>query len=342
MNIARPRSLTVAALALAALTPVIASAHHSRSEYSDEIGELVGELVRVHWRNPHAGLDVRIVNDAGDKEVWRIETFGSPNLFSRMGVKREHFTVGERITVAGQASTRRPRYMLGLNVLFESGMEAVLNATILPRWSEYHVGGADQSDVDLTTKVDAAAENLGLYRVWSIAGRQVGTRRHFAYSEAAQAAMDAWDPLTSPVARCETPGMPLPMYQPLAFVFMDNGATAHLQMEYFGVERTIHLANGADPETQPASPVGYSVGHWEDSTLVVETTHIDYPYFNQGGAPQSEDVRVIERFALSDDQSELALQVTIIDPLTFTEPAVAERLYVALGAPFLVLDCTVF
>ena len=31
-----------------------------------------------------------------------------------------------------------------------------------------------------------------------------------------------------------------------------------------------------------------------------------------------------------------------MDPVTFTEPASYERLYVALGAPFIVLDCTVF
>ena len=56
----------------------------------------------------------------------------------------------------------------------------------------------------------------------------------------------------------------------------------------------------------------------------------------------SEDVKVVERFALNEDQTELAFQMTIVDPLTFTEPAIHERLYVALGAEFLVLDCTVF
>ena len=35
----------------------------------------------------------------------------------------------------------------------------------------------------------------------------------------------------------------------------------------------------------------------------------------------SEDVKVVERFALNEDQTELAFQITIVDPLTFTEPA---------------------
>lgn len=330
------------ALFAALLLPAITIAHHSRSEFTDEVTEIEGELVRVNWRNPHAGLDVRLVNEVGEEELWRVETFGSPNLFSRMGVEREYFNVGERVTVAGRASTRRPRYFLGLNVLFESGMEAVLSATIPPRWSDYHVGGVDQSDIDLSNKVDAASENLGIFRNWSIAGRQVETRRHFPYTEGARAAMAAWDPVTAPVARCETPGMPVPMIQPLSMNISDGGETATLQTEYFGVVRTFHLEDAADPQTQPASPLGYSVGYWEGSTLVVETTRINYPWFNSAGAPQSEDVRVLERFELSEDQSELMYRITITDPVTFTGPATYERLYVALGAPFVILDCTVF
>ena len=34
--------------------------------------------------------------------------------------------------------------------------------------------------------------------------------------------------------------------------------------------------------------------------------------------------------------------LTVVDSLTFTAPATNERLYVALGATFVVLDCTVF
>lgn len=136
--------------------------------------------------------------------------------------------------------------------------------------------------------------------------------------------------------------MPVPMYQPLSFVFTDNGDTIKLQTEYFGTIRTIHVVGSANPEYPAASHLGYSVGHWEGNSLIVETSRINYPYFSSGGAPMSEDVTVTERFELSENQTELAYQLTVVDPLTFTEPATYERLYVALGAPFLVLDCTVF
>ncbi len=330
------------AVVAGALIPLVAGAHHSRAEFGDEVTELTGELVRVFWRNPHAGLNIVVRDDSGQEQEWRIETFGSPNLFGRMGVDREYFVEGQQITVSGRASTMRDNYMLGTNVLFESGMEAILSATIGPLWSDSYVGGSEYSDRDLSVTARAAEENRGIFRNWSIAGRAIGTHRNFPYSEKARAEMAAWDPVTAPVARCETPGMPGPMYQPLSHEFIDNGDTITLNVEYFGLRRIIHMADAVDPETVDPSPLGYSVGHWEGNTLVVETTRINYPYSNSGGALQSEDVRVVERFAMSDDQSQVEFSMTIYDDMTFDGPATSGRLYVALGEPFVPLDCTVF
>ncbi|MFL2547000.1 MAG: DUF6152 family protein [Candidatus Rariloculaceae bacterium] len=327
---------------LGMLLPMSASTHHSRAEFSDEVIELTGELVNVFWRNPHAGLNIVVMDDQGEEQEWRIETFGSPNLFGRMDVQQEYFNVGERVKISGRPSDRRANYLLGTNVLFESGLEAILSATIGPLWSDRYVGGSEYSDRDLSVTANAAAENRGIFRNWSIAGRAIGTHRHFPYTEEARAAQAAWDPIAAPVANCQTPGMPGPMYQPLSHEFLDNGDTITLNVEYFGLVRTIHMNDASDPATVPPSPLGYSVGRWEGNTLVVETSRIDYPYFNSGGAPQSEDVHVVEGFALSDDQGELEFSMTITDPVTFTEPASTGRLYVALGEPYVPLDCTVF
>ena len=331
----------ITALTLLSL-PVVASAHHSRAEFSDDVTELTGELVRVFWRNPHAGLDILVRDEAGNEEQWRIETFGSPNTMSRWGVGREFFSVGEQVTVAGSVSTRRDRYMLGTNVLFENGMEAILGATMSPVWSDNYIGGRDSSDRDLSNTAAVAAENRGLFRNWSIPGWTIGVHRHYPYTEEAEAAMAIWDPVTAPVNRCETPGMPFPMSTPLSIELIDNGETITMNVEYFGIRRTVHMDDAVDSTTIAPSPLGYSVGRWEGGTLVVETTRIDYPYFNTAGAPQSRDVRVVERFELSDDQAEMTFHMTVYDDVTFTEPATYRRPYVALGEPFIPLDCTLF
>lgn len=82
-------------------------------------------------------------------------------------------------------------------------------------------------------------------------------------------------------------------------------------------------ANQPPPATvgQPPSPTGYSVGLWEGDTLVVTTTGIGERYFDDIGTPQSEDVHVVETFALNETRDRLAYRAVITDSATFVEPA---------------------
>ena len=70
--------------------------------------------------------------------------------------------------------------------------------------------------------------------------------------------------------------------------------------------------------------MGYSIGHWENDTLVVETTHFTdkTPSFAGlvGGAMGTGlTLRLIERFTRLDADT-LAYEYTIDDPHTFTLP----------------------
>jgi len=75
------------------------------------------------------------------------------------------------------------------------------------------------------------------------------------------------------------------------------------------------LPNDPNPTWQ-----GYSIGHWEGDTLVVETTGFnDRGWLDQLGHPHSESLRVTERFQRI-DFGHMRLQVTLEDPQTFTKP----------------------
>jgi hypothetical protein len=63
----------------------------------------------------------------------------------------------------------------------------------------------------------------------------------------------------------------------------------------------------------------------DSDTLVVTTTHIDWPYLDPYGTPQSADVQYLERFELSDDQTMLNYSLTATDPVMFTAPIIMER-----------------
>jgi hypothetical protein len=79
---------------------------------------------------------------------------------------------------------------------------------------------------------------------------------------------------------------------------------------------------------------GYSIGHWEGDTLVIETISI------KGGIPVdrtglvfSNDVRVSERIRKIDDTT-LVNEITITDEIALSEPWTVTRRYNRLDDPF--------
>jgi hypothetical protein len=66
--------------------------------------------------------------------------------------------------------------------------------------------------------------------------------------------------------------------------------------------------------------MGWSNGHWEGETLVVDTTGFnDQTWFDRAGNFHSEELHVIERFTAT-DRDHLLYEATIEDPKVFTRP----------------------
>ncbi|HEY3519240.1 MAG TPA: hypothetical protein VGL98_19465, partial [Gammaproteobacteria bacterium] len=181
----------------------------------------------------------------------------------------------------------------------------------------------------------AAEENRGLFRVWSTARMGQARDNRIMLTPSALAARGSFDQSRSFVVTCEPQGMPTVMNWVYPFELSQRDAsTIILRSEYFGLERTIQLAPAAPaPSGLAPSRLGYSTGHLEDDgrSLVVETTALNWPYYDTIGTPLTPDVKITERFTLSDDQSALTYRQTVTDPATFTEPAVHESQHLALG-----------
>jgi len=90
--------------------------------------------------------------------------------------------------------------------------------------------------------------------------------------------------------------------------------------EVFGMVRRIRIEGGPPPDYLPPARTGYSVGHWEQDQLVVDTTHVESGLLSGGGIAQYGDVSVLERYSLSDDGQILEAEVTITAPETFVAP----------------------
>jgi hypothetical protein len=87
--------------------------------------------------------------------------------------------------------------------------------------------------------------------------------------------------------------------------------------QYAGAVRTIHMN---DPGPSPAdSWMGWSVGHWDGDTLVVDVTgQNDQTWFDRAGNFHSDALHVVERYTLM-DPDHLRYEATIEDPNVFTQ-----------------------
>lgn len=74
--------------------PAIASAHHSRAEYTGEPIEFEGSLVDILWRNPHPSFTVE-VHGNGQSQTWQVEGWSSLYTFDRAGIAQDRFAPGE-------------------------------------------------------------------------------------------------------------------------------------------------------------------------------------------------------------------------------------------------------
>ena len=110
--------------------------------------------------------------------------------------------------------------------------------------------------------------------------------------------------------------------------FIQEGGDIVLYLEEQDSVRRIHMTDTEAPRQAAATPMGYSTGRWDGETLVVTTTHVGWPWFDQSGVPQTEAVEFVERFAPSADGRILTYEIIVTDPETFTEPVLLERHWV--------------
>jgi hypothetical protein len=321
------RPALLAAALLGASLPV--TAHHSTSFYAAEFVELEGEFTRIDWVNPHVRFVFRTVAD-GNEKLWQMEA-SAISALQRRGVTRDLFKTGERVKIAAHQSTRNPSQLQLTNVLFADGREASLWLDQAPRFKD---------DVIRTTErvVDAARENRGFFRVWS-QPRPSPTKANASFTPAALQARGSFDLLDNFATRCGPQGMPGAMIGPLPVEFVERGNDVVVRAEIYDTVRTIHMGETAPPAGTAPSILGYSVGRWDNGALVVNTTLVDWPYFDTIGTPQSNAVAIEERYSLSADQTKLDLRITVTDSANFVGPAIVDTHWLALGATIQRFDC---
>ena len=124
----------------------------------------------------------------------------------------------------------------------------------------------------------------------------------------------------SPLAHCLPVSVPFLNFRGLSRIMQTPGLIVILYESPNSPHRTIFMDGRELPRDPNPTWLGYSVGHWEKDTLVVNSAGFnDKGWLDVGGNPQTESLRLTERFRRP-DFGHLQLEVTFDDPKTFTKP----------------------
>jgi hypothetical protein len=211
-------------------------------------------------------------------------------------------------------------------------------APLFAQWSDLRTSGiprAADGKVNLSAPAPRAADGKpDLTGIWQAGMAGAAGQYGFDYNVAQNLPPDALTPWAqtvrqqrvqdfrkdSPLAHCLPVSVPFLNFRGLSRIVQTPGLIVILYESPNSPHRTIFM----DGRTLPADPnptwLGYSVGHWDGDTLVVNSAGFnDKGWLDVGGNPQTESLRLTERFRRP-DFGHLQLEVTFDDPKTFTKP----------------------
>jgi hypothetical protein len=130
-----------------------------------------------------------------------------------------------------------------------------------------------------------------------------------------------------PVNNCVPPGVPRVYVLPSPFQIVQTSDHLVMLFEYNSLFRLIYLDGRKRPEDEYQRYMGWSNGHWEGDTLVVETTGFNgNGWLDRVGHPYSEELQVRERLRRVDAQT-LQVDITIHDPKAYTRDWTGQKFF---------------
>jgi Family of unknown function (DUF6152) len=334
-------------LAFACVVVLPLSAHHElRAEFDEQKPvSLHGIITRFDWNNPHAFLYVDVNGPNGEIVNWAVE-WASPIELRTAGWTRDALKVGDSVTVTGWLARDGSKLASGRTLVFASGKRLVeapeTEAAVspraavkpTPRWPDGHprlgvVAGetgywASPSAASLveTTAGNVRMDSNGLLANLGDAGKvapfQPWAKGLYEYR---QRALLKDDPMLS----CLPAAGPRLFQVAHGVQFLEQPERKRIFVMMGGGNRNwrlIYLDGRALPQSEDVTPTywGYSSGHWEGDTLVVESDAFNERFwFSNGGLPHTEALRLTEKFSRPDFNT-LRYEVQVNDPGAYTRP----------------------
>jgi hypothetical protein len=125
--------------------------------------------------------------------------------------------------------------------------------------------------------------------------------------------------LGDPELKCYMPGVPRATYMPFPFQIV-QGSSPYILIAYEFTTATRIIRMDWKQEAPTPAWMGWSRGHWEGDTLVVDVTgQREESWFDRAGDFHSDALHVVERYTPASPYH-LLYEATIEDPKVYTRP----------------------
>ena len=165
-----------------------------------------------------------------------------------------------------------------------------------------------------------APEPIDLTGIWG--GPAIISKFSFDQTEAGQAAQAAYDlTIDDPILRCVSDGLIRMSHGPFVIEIVEDRGRIFILHEDLHEVRRIYMDGRPFPDgiDDAQSSMGYSLGRWEGSTLVVETRGLKKAVWDAAGMPFNAGAVVTQRWYLEGDES-LHIEFSLSDPINYHRP----------------------
>jgi hypothetical protein len=156
------------------------------------------------------------------------------------------------------------------------------------------------------------------YQPWALAKKQENFDQRMTVDVSRD---ERWHDTGDPEVKCYLPGVPRATYMPFPFQIVQGaGAEPFIFMAYEFTSATRIIRMDWTQEAPTDSWMGWSRGHWEGDTLVVDVTGLRAEtWLDRAGNFHSDALHVVERYTPVSPYH-LMYEATIEDPKVFTRP----------------------
>jgi Family of unknown function (DUF6152) len=314
----------------AALAPRVYAHHAFATEFDASLeGEVNGTVTRVWWQNPHIRYDVSMKMPDGSVQEWALLPPGNLPTYRRENWTEQTVQVGYSVSAKGNLGREGAKKLYATCINLDSGPEK-------GRQLGRCVGSAGSvtevtADPNVDYTVHAKNFPVNITGFWE-------NRYKFHVT------VDDFDPKPMPmtaeaktiyqgrkfgddhVLRCLPAGLPRIFGSPYPMQVLDSGDHYLMVFMQDNTPRRIWMDGRSPPAEQPLTSMGFSKGHWEDRTLVIETTMLTPGWLDGSGYPMSggNDTRIVERWTVAADGLTIDRTMTVYDKL-YTAPLVRTR-----------------